>query len=111
MKYNNEKGSVTMIVVVTILFIVILLSSFLIFTTARRRAQIKETEAISKAYDGDMNEIYNTKIAEENQEIVIEGVRIPKGFYYVGGTKADGIVISDAKEDENKYKEQTDEGN
>ena len=61
MKYN-EKGSVTMIVVVTILFIVILLSSFLIYTSARRRAQIKETEAISKAYDGDMNEIYNTTI-------------------------------------------------
>lgn len=78
MKYN-EKGSVTMIVVVTILFIVILLSSFLIYTSARRRAQIKETEAISKAYDGDMNEIYNTKIADENVTI-IEDTPIPKGF-------------------------------
>ena len=68
MKYN-EKGSVTMIVVVTILFIVILLSSFLIYTSARRRAQIKETEAISKAYDGDMNEIY-TNIIEENDPLI-----------------------------------------
>ena len=35
--------------------------------------------------------------------VVIDGVTIPKGFYYVGGTKNDGIVISDASEDENKY--------
>ena len=108
MKYN-EKGSVTMIVVATILFIVILLSSFLVYTSARRRAQIKETEAISKAYDGDMNEIYNEK-ANDNP-VTVEGVIIPTGFYYVGGTKADGIVISDSKEDENKYKEQTEAGN
>ena len=33
----------------------------------------------------------------------VERVTIPKGFYYVGGTKATGIVISDAKADENKY--------
>ena len=54
----NEKGSVTMIVVVTIFFIVILLSSFLIYTSSRRRAQLEETEKISEAYDGDMEEIY-----------------------------------------------------
>ena len=33
-----------------------------------------------------------------------EEVIIPEGFYYVGGTKEDGIVISDNKQDENKYK-------
>ena len=33
----------------------------------------------------------------------VEGVTIPKGFYYVGGTKADGIVISDNSADENVY--------
>lgn len=29
----------------------------------------------------------------------VDGVPIPLGFYYVGGTKASGLVISDAKED------------
>ena len=29
----------------------------------------------------------------------VDGVPIPQGFYYVGGTKAAGLVISDAKED------------
>ena len=29
----------------------------------------------------------------------VEGVKIPDGFYYVGGSKAEGIVISDNEED------------
>ena len=48
---------------------------------------------------------------DQDEDIKVEDVTIPKGFYYVGGTKEGGIVISDAKEDENKYKEQTEEGN
>ncbi len=39
---------------------------------------------------------------DDNLGTTIEGVTIPKGFYYVGGTKATGIVISDHSEDENK---------
>ena len=31
-----------------------------------------------------------------------DGVPIPDGFYYVGGTKEDGVVISDNPIDENK---------
>ncbi len=31
-----------------------------------------------------------------------EGVPIPNGFYYVGGTKNDGVVISDSSADENR---------
>ena len=107
MKFN-EKGSVTMIVVVTIFFIVILLSSFLIYTSSRRRAQIAETEAISDSYDGDMDEIYETKMAEEDVgdpegPREVDGVAIPTGFYYVGGTKDTGIVISDSINDTNMY--------
>ncbi len=35
-------------------------------------------------------------------ETTVEGVTIPEGFYYVGGTKAEGIVISDNPDDANK---------
>ena len=38
----------------------------------------------------------------DNTETIVEGVTIPEGFYYVGGSKADGIVISDDPNDENK---------
>lgn len=35
-------------------------------------------------------------------------IPVPDGFYYVGGTKTSGVVISDNKEDQNKYKGQED---
>ena len=38
---------------------------------------------------------------------IVDGVKIPDGFYYVGGTKDSGLVISDNSADENKYKGQT----
>ena len=37
----------------------------------------------------------------------VDGVPIPAGFVYVGGTKASGLVISDAAADNEKYKGQT----
>ena len=38
----------------------------------------------------------------DNTETIVEGVTIPDGFYYVGGTKEEGIVISDDSNDANK---------
>ncbi len=40
-------------------------------------------------------------------ESKVDGVPIPSGFVYVGGTKASGLVISDAAVDKEKYKGQT----
>ena len=37
----------------------------------------------------------------------VDGVPIPAGFVYVGGTKDSGLVISDATADKEKYKGQT----
>ena len=37
----------------------------------------------------------------------VDGVPIPSGFVYVGGTKDSGLVISDAAADKEKYKGQT----
>ena len=37
----------------------------------------------------------------------IEGVPIPDGFYYVGGTKDTGIIISDSPDDANKGDDKT----
>ena len=63
---SDEKGSVTLIVLVTVLFIVILLSSFLIYTNLKRRAQLKYTQEVANAYDGDMKEIYGELKGEFN---------------------------------------------
>ena len=40
-------------------------------------------------------------------ESKVDGVSIPSGFVYVGGTKASGLVISDNAADKEKYKGQT----
>ena len=42
------------------------------------------------------------EVPDEGEEVKVEGVTIPKGFVYVGGTKAEGIVISDNPADKDK---------
>ena len=37
----------------------------------------------------------------------LEGVTVPDGFYYVGGTKDTGIIISDSQDDANKGDDKT----
>jgi type II secretory pathway pseudopilin PulG len=45
------------------------------------------------------DELYN-----QNVKAVVDGVTIPDGFYYVGGSKNTGLVISDNIADKEKYK-------
>ena len=52
---------------------------------------------------------YTINADGENTETggtVVDGVTIPEGFYYVGGMKNTGLVVSDSVDDENKYKDQ-----
>ena len=42
----------------------------------------------------------------ETGETIVDGITIPEGFYYVGGTKISGLVISDNEDDENRYENQ-----
>ena len=51
--------------------------------------------------DGSVN-IGDNNNGGDNTETIVEGVTIPDGFYYVGGSKEEGIVISDDPNDENK---------
>ncbi len=50
-------------------------------------------------------------IEKRNGQLVKEGVIIPTDFYYVGGTKDTGLVISDDSTDENKGVDYTCVGN
>ena len=119
---KDIKGITLIALVVTIIVLLILASVAIsltigsngIFTRAENAvdryeiAAKDEQDEMNKAVDF-MDKYMNRE--NEDEEVKVEGVKVPKGFYYVGGTKADGIVISDSKEDENKYKAQTDEGN
>lgn len=67
------------------------------------------TATPDKIFKGETAYVNGKKITgtyEEQMDAEIEGIKIPKGFYYVGGTKDSGIVISDNKADENKYSAQ-----
>ena len=47
----------------------------------------------------------NVAVGGKIKEYTDEGVPIPNGFYYVGGTKESGVVISDNPADEDVYKD------
>ena len=57
-------------------------------------------------YDVTINRNGSTSVGDnggnDNTENIVDGVTIPEGFYYVGGSKEEGIVISDDPNDENK---------
>lgn len=58
-----------------------------------------------RATDSNSNSSYATQTVEIKISN-IDGVKIPEGFYYVGGTKDSGLVISDNSADKDKYKDQ-----
>ncbi len=57
-------------------------------------------------------EIVKKEVVASNVKAISTGngeiVPVPKGFYYVGGTVSSGVVISDNKDDQNKYAGKTD---
>ena len=79
-----------------------------IFTRAQNavnkyeQASLNEQDEMDKAVNF-IDKYMNGGNDDKDDEVKVEGVTIPKGFYYVGGTKADGIVISDNSADKNVY--------
>ena len=115
---KQAKGITLIALVVTIIVLLILAAVAInltignngIFTRAQNATQ--KWEEASKNEQDEMDKVSNFLDEYMNgnggsqgngDQTQVEGVTIPKGFYYVGGTKNDGIVISDAKADENKY--------
>ena len=70
-------------------------------TEKYEEARRNEEDEMQKA-ENFIDDYLSGKLVNKD-EVKVEGVTIPKGFYYVGGTKESGIVISDKVEDENKY--------
>ena len=113
---RSVKGITLIALVVTIIVLLILASVAIsltigsngIFTRAGNATEKYEEASINEQKE--MNQVTDVL---DNYIRKVEGVTIPKGFYYVGGTKEEGIVISDSKEDENKYSKEkyTDQAN
>lgn len=122
-KNKQEKGITLIALVVTIVVLLILAGVSLSLVLNNNGVISKAKEARDKYAEAQTNdEKQLNEVSDWIKETVgdttgggsaggsgstVDGVPIPAGFVYVGGTKASGLVISDAAADKEKYKGQT----
>ena len=116
-KQQNQKfnqGITLVALVVTIVVLLILSSVSLNLVLGDNGIIVKAKEAAETTAAAQEKEAMERNLLEKELENSLstpaveptDGVKIPTGFYYVGGTKASSIVISDNKNDKNKYRNQ-----
>ena len=102
LKNKQEKGITLIALVVTIVVLLILAgvsislvlnNNGVISKSKDARDQYAEAQTNDEKQLDEVSDWIDTKIS--NYDPTSEGVPIPDGYYYVGGTKAKGIVISD----------------
>ena len=108
---ENERGITLLALIITVVIMIILAAVTLNITLGdggiidqaktAAEATVNSAQSEQEQLDSLEQELANL-LAEPEGPVQVEGVTIPEGFYYVGGTKAEGIVISDSPEDENK---------
>ena len=109
-KQQNQKfnqGITLVALVVTIVVLLILSSVSLNLVLGDNGIIVKAKEAAETTAAAQEKEAMERNLLEKELENSLstpaveptDGVKIPTGFYYVGGTKASGIVISDNKND------------
>ena len=105
-KMKDEKGSITSVVLVTVLFFIIILSTALMISGTQRKSQLDSEITLKQVYQ---NQVDDAENIDDKLYVAttVDGVTIPAGFVYVGGTKDSGLVISDNSADKEKYKGQT----
>ena len=120
-KNKQEKGITLIALVVTIVVLLILagvsislvLNNNGVISKAKdaknqyAEAQTNEEKQLNEVSDWIDTKVGDTTGGGSDYDPASDGVPIPAGFVYVGGTKASGLVISDATADKEKYKGQT----
>ena len=119
LKIKQEKG-ITLIALVVTIVVLLILAGVSISLVLNNNGVISKAKDAKNQYAGaqtneekHFNEVtdwIDTKVGDTTgggSVTKIDGVPIPAGFVYVGGTKASGLVISDAAADKEKYKGQT----
>ena len=108
-KLKKQVKGITLIALVVTIIVLLILAGVAISLTVGdnglfRRAQnaadtwqmAEQNEQSEMEQAGDFIDAYANNITR------VDGVPIPDGFYYVGGEKDSGIIISDSLDDENK---------
>ena len=122
LKNKQEKG-ITLIALVVTIVVLLILAGVSISLVLNNNGVISKAKDAKNQYaeaqtndEKQLNEVsdwIDTKVGETtggDSVTKIDGVPIPDGYYYVGGTKAKGLVISDAEADNEKYKGQENVG-
>ena len=125
LKIKQEKG-ITLIALVVTIVVLLILAGVSISLVLNNNGVISKAKDAKNQYaeaqtndEKQLNEVsdwIDTKVGDttgggnSNYNPADDGVPIPDGYYYVGGTKAKGLVISDAEADNEKYKGQENVG-
>ena len=115
MKKTKEMKGITLVALVVTIVVLLILAGVSINTVLGDDGIIKKAkEAAEKTAAAQEKEMIERNSLEQELENSLatptpkpqptDGVKIPAGFYYVGGTKTSGIVISDNVNDKDKYK-------
>ena len=127
-KNKQEKG-ITLIALVVTIVVLLILAGVSISLVLNNNGVISKAKDAKNQYaeaqtndEKQLNEVsdwIDTKVGDttgggsaggSDYDPASDGVPIPEGYYYVGGTKAKGLVISDAEADNEKYKGQENVG-
>ena len=121
-KNKQEKG-ITLIALVVTIVVLLILAGVSISLVLNNNGVISKAKDAKNQYaeaqtndEKQLNEVsdwIDKKVGDTtggDSTTKVDGVPIPEGYYYVGGTKAKGLVISDAEADNEKYKGQENVG-
>ena len=107
MKYLKGARGITLIALVITIIVLLILAAVSIATLTGENEILTQAqnakERTEEAQGEEENRLseYENKINQYvNEETIVDGVTIPDGFYYVGGTKNSGLVISDVEGDD-----------
>ena len=110
---NKQERGITLIALVVTIVVLLILAGVSISLVLNNNGVISKAKDAKNQYaeaqtndEKQLNEVsdwIDTTVGSD-YDPASEGVPIPDGFVYVGGTKASGLVISDATADKEKYK-------
>ncbi|MFR7873731.1 MAG: type II secretion system protein [Christensenellales bacterium] len=111
---NKQAKGITLIALVVTIVVLLILAGVSLSLVLNNNGVISRAKEAKNRYaeeqtndEKQLNELANGIDEMETGIKKVDGVPIPEGFVYVGGTKASGLVISDAAADKEKYKGQT----
>ena len=120
---NKQERGITLIALVVTIVVLLILAGVSISLVLNNNGVISKAKDARDKYaeaqtndEKQLNEVsdwIDTKVGDTtggDSVTKVDGVPIPEGYYYVGGTKAKGLVISDAEADNEKYKGQENVG-